>query len=143
MPRHLLTAVALILLAACSASPGDEPTTDDGASTPDAPAAPGVQADGVLVIEEGATASGPGITVEASLEQMGGGPVLVNGSLFIDPDGVVLLCDALAESFPPQCAGARLEVRGLDPAGQPDLQEANGVRWLDRTQLLGRVQPAG
>ena len=140
---RLITLLALSLLVACSASPGDDPTSDDGPSAPPPSGEPGVAADGVLVIEEGATASGPGISVEAALEQMGAGPVLVNGALLVDADGVVLLCDALAESFPPQCAGARLEVRGLDVAGQPDLQEANGVRWLDRTQLLGTVQPAG
>lgn len=139
---RLLTVLALTLLAACSTSPGDAPTTDDRSSAPTSTAEPGVTADGVLVIEEGATASGPGISVEDALEQMGGGPVLVNGALFIDADGGVLLCDALAESFPPQCGGARLEVRGLDVAGQPDLQEADGVRWLERTQLLGTVQPA-
>ena len=139
---RILTFLALILLVACSASPGDEPTSDDGSpsAAPSGGAAAG--ADGVLVIEEG-TASGPGISVGDALGQMGGGPVLVNGSLLIDADGVMLLCDALAESFPPQCAGARLEVRGLDPTGHPDLQEANGVRWLDRTQLLGRVLPPG
>ena len=146
-PAPLLFVLPLILLAACTASPGDQPTSDEQPTSSDAGASPpdgrSVAVDGVLIIEEGATASGPGISVEDALDQMGGDqPLLVNGALVIDQDGLVLLCGALAESFPPQCGGARLEVRGLDPAGQPDLEEANGVRWLDSVQLLGRVVPA-
>ena len=140
-PAPLLFLLPLVLLAACTTSPGDQPTSDDG---PPSSGGGGAAADGVLIVEEGATATGPGISVEQALDQMGGEhPVLVNGALVIDPDGLVLLCDALAESFPPQCGGARLEVRGLDPASRPDLQEANGVRWLDSVQLLGRVRPPG
>ena len=140
---RFLTFLALTLLVACSAPPGDEPTSDDGRPGAEPSGSATAAADGVLVIEAGSIATGPGISVEEALDQVGGGPVLVNGSLLIDADGAVLLCDALAESFPPQCAGARLEVRGLDAAGQPDLQEGNGVRWLDRTQLLGRVLAPG
>lgn len=73
-----------------------------------------------------------------ALAHVGGEPVLVNGALFIDPDGALRLCEAIAESFPPQCGGARLEVEGLDPAGQL-LEEANGVRWAEAVQLFGRV----
>jgi len=65
--------------------------------------------------------------------------VLVTGALFVDADGSVRLCDAIAESFPPQCGGSRLLVRGLDPATVPDLQEANGVRWAEQVQLLGTI----
>ena len=127
----------LFLLAAC-ASTGDAPSTDSGS--------PGVGArgdvDGILTIAQG-TASGPGISIDEAIGNAGAEPLLVNGALFIDPDGAVLLCNAIAESFPPQCGGTRLEIRGLDLASVPDLEEANGARWAERVQLLGRIATAG
>jgi hypothetical protein len=137
--RLLAIFIVTLFLAACGTGAGDDPVTDVG-TTP-GPAA-GTQADGVLVVESGATASGPGISVGDALEQVGSDqPLLVNGSLFVDGDGAALLCEAIAESFPPQCGGLRLEVRGLDPDGQV-LEEANGVRWAESVQLLGRVVEA-
>jgi hypothetical protein len=135
MHRSLLLVVVLVL-AGCAAAPetpvdNDEPPPTEG----------GLTVDAVLRIEEG-TAGGPGITVTEALAFVGGEPVLVNGALFIDADGEVLLCEAIAESFPPQCGGARLLVEGLDPASIPDLEEANDVRWAESVQLLGRVEAA-
>ena len=138
--RRYLPFLALTLaLTACARTGGDEPVTDDGEAPPSAAE---TTADAVLIIEPGAVASGPGITVTDALEQAGGDePLLVNGSLFVDADGGALLCEAIAESFPPQCGGLRLEVRGLDPEGQV-LEEAEGVRWAESVQLLGRVVEA-
>lgn len=139
MRRTFPITIALTLtlaLAACAASGADDPVTDDG-DTP--PPAAGPTADAVLIVEPSATASGPGISVADALEQIGGDqPLLVNGSLFVDADGGMLLCEAIAESFPPQCGGLRLEVRGLDPNAQV-LEEAEGVRWAETVQLLGRL----
>jgi hypothetical protein len=134
--RLLPILIVSLVLAACATGAGDDPVSDDGATS----AAPSVpRPDAVLVVEPGATASGPGISVADALEQVGSDqPLLVNGSLFVDADGAALLCEAIAESFPPQCGGLRLEVRGLDPDGQV-LEEANGVRWAESVQLLGRV----
>ncbi len=97
-------------------------------------------ADGILTIAPG-TADGPGITIAEALGSGGGQPLLVNGALFVDPEEGVLLCDAVAESFPPQCGGLRLEVRGLDLGALPGLEEANGVRWAEQVQLLGTLTP--
>jgi hypothetical protein len=76
-------------------------------------------------------------------EALGHGPtddiVSVSGALFVDADGTVRLCEAIAESFPPQCGGASLVVEGLD-LGALDLQEAEGVRWADAVTLLGSVE---
>ncbi len=66
--------------------------------------------------------------------------VVVTGALFVNADGTVLLCDAIAESFPPQCAGDRIAVEGLLTSDIPDLQEANGVRWAEGVALLGSVE---
>ena len=134
MTRIIGLVSILVLLVAC-ASTGDAPSTSGpGGSGGQG----GSDADGILNIARG-TAVGPGISIEEAIGNGGGEPLLVNGSLLVEPDGRVLLCDALAESFPPQCGGARLEVRGLDLDSLPDLQEGNGVRWAEQAQLLGTV----
>lgn len=66
--------------------------------------------------------------------------VLVSGALFVDAEGGMLLCDAVAESFPPQCGGARLAVEGLDLATIDGIEEANGVRWAEDVVLFGSVE---
>ena len=132
MKRTFALAFTLVVLAACT-STGNAPSTSG-------PSGIGADADGILTIASGSTAVGPGISIEEAIGGGGGGgPLLINGALVVDPDGRVLLCDALAESFPPQCGGARLEVRGLDVDSLPDLQEGNGVRWAEQVQLLGTV----
>ena len=135
---RILLLVAGVLLAGCTQSPAPSPTT----APPSTDGRP--DADGTLEIVEG-TASGPGISIDEALQQASTvtGPLLVNGSLFVDPDGTVLLCSAMAESFPPQCGGSRLLVGGLDLDGLADAQEANGVRWVDQVQLLGLVSASG
>jgi len=64
----------------------------------------------------------------------------VSGALFVDPDGTAWLCDAIAESFPPQCGGDRIEVGGLDLADVPNLQEESDVRWSESVTLVGSVE---
>ena len=123
------TLVALLLLAACAAQGVD--------STPTAPVGDGF----TLVIVDGEPGDEPGISVAQAL---GHGPtddiVAVTGALFIDADGTVRLCDAIAESFPPQCGGERIIVEGLDLANVTGLEEANGVRWAEGVTLLGSVE---
>ena len=138
--RTLVTVLlgAAILLAGCGLSfggpGGDAPVAQDpgGGAVGDAPAA-----DGVLTIAPG-DAAGPAVAVRTALNG-DVDPVRVAGSLVIGADGRVLLCSALAESFPPQCGGDRLEVRGLDLETVAGLQAANGVRWADSVELTGRV----
>ena len=117
--------VVLLLLAACAAEPP--------AATPDEA--------WTLVIVEGEPGDGPGISVADALTH---GPtddiVSVTGALFVNADGTVLLCAAVAESFPPQCGGERIAVDGLDLANVAGLQEANGVQWAEGVVLLGSVE---
>ena len=54
--------------------------------------------------------------------------------------GEVRFCDAVAESYPPQCPGVSLLVEGLKLEEVDGLQRASGVAWSERTQLLGVVQ---
>jgi hypothetical protein len=116
--------IALLLLAACAADP---------------PAATPSGSEWTLVIVEGQ----PGDAGISVADAFGHGPtddiVAVTGALFVDADGTVLLCDAIAESFPPQCAGARMAVEGLDLT-TVELEEANGVGWAEGVTLLGSVE---
>jgi hypothetical protein len=120
--------IALQLLAACAA---DAPAT---ASAP-------TDEEWTLVIVDGDPGDGSGISVSEALTH---GPtddiVTVTGALFVNADGIVLLCDAVAESFPPQCGGDRIAVDGLDLATVAGLQEANGVQWAEGVVLLGSVE---
>ena len=117
--------IALLLLAACSTSA--DPSEPTGAWT--------------LVVADGGSGDGPGMSVADALTH---GPtddlVTVSGALFVTPDGTVRLCDAIAESFPPQCGGASIEVSDLDLSTVADLQEANGVRWAESVVLFGSVE---
>ena len=132
--RRVLVPLLSILLAACAMTGGpDTPVTD----TPGNGDPGGTAAIARLTIVADPV-DGPALQVGQALSA-GDGPVRVTGALFIDADGRLLLCSAIAESFPPQCGGDRLEVIGLDPATVPDLQDANGVRWADSVELSGTV----
>ena len=132
--RFVALFLILLAVAGCGRWGGpDEPV--DGGATPPAPSdAP------VLVIVGGDPGAGRGLSVAEALTH---GPtddiVSVTGALFVAADGTVQLCDAIAESFPPQCGGARIEVTGLD-LDAIDLEEANGVRWTESATLLGSVE---
>ena len=65
------------------------------------------------------------------------GNYIVDVGLFDDGTGLVI-CDALAESFPPQCPGRKIPITNPD-AVEADFTEEAGVRWTDRViQLRGR-----
>jgi len=140
MRRHPLAfAVPLLLLLALAAcgTGGDDPIDSDGSSAPSGDG--GGEPAAVLVIVDGDPGNA-GITVAEALgHQPTDDIVAVTGALFVAADGSVLLCDLIAESFPPQCGGARIAVEGLD-LDTIDLEEANVVRWAERVTLLGSVE---
>jgi hypothetical protein len=121
--------ILMLVLAGCAMAPptATPPTPPDGEWT--------------LVVTDGDPGDRPGISVADAFTH---GPtddiVLVTGALFVNADGSVLLCDAIAESFPPQCGGDRIAVEGLDLATVADLQEEDGVRWAESVTLLGSVE---
>ena len=124
-----LTLALLLVLAACG--------TDAGASP--LPSADGGTGDPVLVIVQGDPGNA-GISVPEALgHQATDDIVAVSGALFVAADESVLLCELIAESFPPQCGGARIAVEGLD-LGTVALESANGVRWAESVTLLGSVE---
>jgi hypothetical protein len=83
--------------------------------------------------------AGPGISIEEAIALDSSEPVLVNGWVYAR-GGEVRFCDAVAESYPPQCPGVSLLVEGLKLEEVDGLQRASGVAWSERTQLLGVVQ---
>jgi hypothetical protein len=130
-----LRAVAIIVaLAVALAGCGDS-----GGGSP-APSDPVGGTDPVLVIADGAI-SEPGMSVADALgHQATDDLVTVSGALFVDPDGTVRLCDLIAESFPPQCGGARIVVEGLDLDLIGDLQTEGDVSWAEGVTLFGSVE---
>jgi len=130
--RLVVAMAAAFVLVACTAPFDTDDTTPPGSDVPGS--AP------VLVIADG-DAGGAGLSVAGALENRGSGDlVAVSGALFVDPDGTAWLCDAIAESFPPQCGGDRIEVGGLELADVPNLQEESDVRWSESVTLVGSVE---
>lgn len=135
------TAVAgtALILSACS-SDSDEPTataepTDEPTAAADDGSGGGATVTG-LAGDDLSQPMGPGITVDDALTGDQIGPILVNGFVLIK-DGEARLCDALAESFPPQCGGPSLILDGFDP-GEVTLTEEQGVQWTDDVvQIVG------
>lgn len=111
--------------------PGNEPV--DGVDEPgDEP----VTSSGVLV--DG------GLTISDALDTDATGVLAVKGFLFVENDEI-RLCEALAESFPPQCGGAVLtidapSVDALTFDDEVPLNSAQGVTWTDfHITLLGEL----
>ncbi len=115
----LLLAVAILALPAC----GSGQAAEDRAPPPPA-----------------ARAVGPGISVEEALASKLDVPLLVRGYV-VAAGGEIRLCNALAESYPPQCGVASLVVEGVALDALPALTTAEGVTWSEReVKLLGRVE---
>jgi inhibitor of cysteine peptidase len=74
------------------------------------------------------------ISVSELLATSPSGEIVVRGSLFDDGTGL-RLCDALAESFPPQCPGDAVIISNPGMI-QADFTVEAGVRWTDRVVVL-------
>ena len=103
-----------------------------------APSRP-VDADPVLVVQPDAPADAVLLTIGDAIDNPGHA-LFVGGQLLIDADGTAWLCEALAESFPPQCGGDRLRVENIEAATLPKLATGGSARWSEApVQLLGSV----
>jgi hypothetical protein len=69
-------------------------------------------------------------------QQANGREVEVRGFLLIDQlAGSQLLCSELLESYPPQCGGSSIEIRGRLP-DDIELQQSEDLYWTDRPVTL-------
>lgn len=75
------------------------------------------------------------LSVNQAMRFDGDGPIRVRGALVAQGGGVVM-CDALAESYPPQCVNG-VALTGFDvDTMPPGTGQANGVRWVDSIELI-------
>jgi hypothetical protein len=93
---------------------------------------------GDAVTGSGAPADG-GVSVSEALASGGEGLITVQGFLVADDAGAKL-CEALAESYPPQCGGASVPVVDYEEMVDVPTQNAQGVTWTDQfLSLTGEV----
>ena len=129
-----LVLVLALILVACSTADGDASSSADPSS------GGGGAGEPVLVVADGEPTE-PGISVADALgHQATDDLVTVSGALFASADGTVYLCDAIAESFPPQCGGDRILVEGLDLDAVEGLQREGDVAWAEGVTLFGSVE---
>jgi hypothetical protein len=94
-----------------------------------------------VVVLMGCGSSGPGgpLSIQQALADQSSEPRLVRGALIATGE-TIRLCSAILESYPPQCGGPFLVVKGLDLANLEGLTTASGVTWSDRqVELRGTV----
>lgn len=103
----------------------DEPLPLPGDDTDDA----GSSDDGGTVVSGGMTVDG-GLTISEALASDVTGIIAVQGFLLDDGTGA-RLCEALAESFPPQCGGASIPVTGYEEVLDVPLQSEQSTTWTD------------
>ena len=156
--RRLLTVLSLaaLVLAACGggtsedelpinpdpdSSPGaagaclvDEPDCNDTGALPDDDNPLPPPSDDGATVSGGMVADG-GLSVSDALTTDATGVIAVQGFLFDDGSGPVL-CDALAESFPPQCPGVSIPVSGHEEVIGVPIMTEQGVSWTDQTVVL-------
>ena len=116
MIRHVVIATAVVLVAMSSACGSDRQGGGSGGGDRREPP-PG------------------GLTVAQALESEVG-PIRVKGAVVARGDDV-RLCDALAESFPPQCAAANLRLVGFDVDTAEGVQHEGAVRWVESVSVVG------
>lgn len=132
----LLLAVAALAIGACSSddpsalptNDGDTPAGDQStclAGEPDCADDPS-NGEGVteLPVELG------DVTIADLLDGGPGGTVTVAGFI-VATDDDVRLCEALAESYPPQCGGLSIRVEGFGDVELEGLPSEGGVTWSD------------
>ncbi len=157
-PRRLslLIAIFALVAAACGTDTAEPAPSDAG----DVPAAAGACLEGTVDCNDtlepgevppdlppsdepppagggtsGALVDG-GLTVSEALETDATGVLAVQGHI-VDDGTTARFCEALAESFPPQCGGAWVEVSGYEATIDPDdLTTGQGVTWTDHSVVL-------
>lgn len=159
MPRiariaALLAALALVS-AACGGASDDSPSelpTNPAAGAclvgdPDCNDTPGNDAPALEPGDElptdggviGAPITGGGLTVADVLSTDVDGPLAIVGFL-VQTGDAARLCDGLAESLPPQCAGPSIELSDISTIDPDDLRTEQGVTWTDvPVSIVGEI----
>jgi hypothetical protein len=161
----LLLATMTTLLAACGtttaapesqapepiqpATPSVEPS-EAPAETPAEAPADEREVDGVITVADGMAFSGPGTTIQKTLENGPSvQPALVNGVLFRDTDGQIYLATSVSDATAPTFDGPMLLVLNMDNTGPSwdmanaellGLEEANGIVFNQNAQILGYLE---
>ena len=110
---------------------GDIPTGGDDPVAPTTGPGDGAASSGMTVDD--------GLSVSEAIAYEGSQPIAVHGYVVRTPESAQL-CEALAESYPPQCGGANLIL--VNPAATDGLPllEDGAVQWLpDIVVLIGTV----
>lgn len=131
---HLLLSILVLALAlsAAACGGGDE----SSAPPPSEPTPP----------SSGAPIPGGGLSIDEAIASTLAGPLMVKGFIVASEGEPVQLCSALLESYPPQCGGSSLVVKGLDLETLEGLASTNDpslaqVTWSDaEVSVLGDVE---
>lgn len=137
----LLITVLALIVAACGggAETTGELPLDDGSATP---GASGVCAEGepdcndtpggepTDLPQSGSADEAPPAAIPVADAAAMSGPVAVAGFIVAIGDQVKL-CEALAESFPPQCGGPNIPISSLDQVDPDELVAEGDVTWTD------------
>lgn len=162
----VLSVLAVVLAACATVGPGSSeepapsepvvPSVEPSVAPSEAPAEPSEPAAeerevaGTITVAEMAF-SGPGGTIQEALDTGSDGdmPSLVNGVLFLDPDGTIYLASGITDADAPTFEGPMLEVLNMANDGDSwdmanaellGLEEANGIVFLEGAQVLGFVE---
>lgn len=98
--------------------PGDEPVTPP----------PGGDSSGMPI-------EGGGLSVADALATDASGVLIVTG-FYVDSGAGPMLCDALAESFPPQCGGASIRLADTSAIDPDEIQTEQTTFWTDSPVIV-------
>jgi hypothetical protein len=152
-----LTAIAIILAAcaqtAVDPTPSVEPSTPPSQAPAETPAqseAPDASPEpiGVVTIQEGAVADGPGVPLADAIEGDLSEPLLVVGTMVRDADGQLFFTDSVTDAAEPTFGDLRLRVDNYPTDGPTwdladaeitGLQEANGIRFYEDSRFYALI----
>lgn len=128
------------VLVACAQ---DQPDCHDAPATADLPTGGNDPLAPAAEPNDGSVSSGivadDGLSVSEAIAYEGPQPVAVHGYVVRSPDAAHL-CEALAESYPPQCGGASLALVNTDATDGLPLVEDGDTQWSpDLVILIGTV----
>jgi len=79
--------------------------------------------------------AGGGLSVSEALQTDAIGPIAVHG-FYVDSGTGPMLCEALAESFPPQCGGASIPLADISAIDPDSIRTDQGVSWSDNEVFI-------